>query len=138
MIGPHRGSCFEGTREPSLIKAIARARDWYERIVAGVFNTIRRVALKVGLTRRYVRRILRCASLSPQITDALPSGNHLPGLGLKEILRGVPLNWREQDERLSPSTLKVDLQVPDDGCCTEHSERFHLIFSRIHSRVLFL
>jgi DNA invertase Pin-like site-specific DNA recombinase len=103
VIAPDGDSCFEGVRVPSLVKAIARARDWYERIVAGDINNIGHLAQKVGLTRRYVRRILQCANLSPQITGALLTGKHPPNLTLKEILHGVPLNWREQETRLLQS-----------------------------------
>jgi hypothetical protein len=100
VIAPNGGSCFAETRVPSLVKAVARARDWYQRIVAGEINTISDLAQKSGLTRRYVRRILQCANLSPQITEALLTGKHPPNLTLKEILHGVPLNWREQKKRL--------------------------------------
>jgi len=100
LIAPHGGSCFERQREPSLVKAVARARDWYERIVGGEFNTIGHLAQKVSLTRRYVRRILQCAILSPQVTEALLTGKHPPNLTLKEILYSVPLNWHEQEKIL--------------------------------------
>jgi DNA invertase Pin-like site-specific DNA recombinase len=99
VIAPDGGSCSVGAPVPSLVKAIARARDWYERIVAGEFNTIRQLAQKSGLPRRYVRRILQCAILSPQITEALLTGKHRPDLTLKEILHGVPLDWQEQEKR---------------------------------------
>jgi hypothetical protein len=100
VIAPHGDSFVEGMREPSLVKAIARARDWYERIVAGEFNTIGHLAQKVGLTKRYVRRILQCAVLSPHVTDALISGKHSRSLTLKGILHSVPLNWREQEKKI--------------------------------------
>jgi site-specific DNA recombinase len=97
VISPNGESSFEGKRMPSLVKAVARAHDWYERIVAGEVATIGELGRKSGLTRRYVRRILQCANLSPQIIEALLKGNHRPDLILEEILRGVPLNWREQE-----------------------------------------
>jgi alkylated DNA nucleotide flippase Atl1 len=84
----------------SFAKAIARARDWYERIVAGEVNTVGQLAQEAGLTKRYVRRILQCATLSPQITETLLTGKHRPNLTLKEILHRMPLNWREQEQRL--------------------------------------
>jgi DNA invertase Pin-like site-specific DNA recombinase len=102
LMTAQNGACFEGAPVPSLAKAIARARNWYERIVAGEVNTIGQLAQEAGLTRRYVRRILQCATLSPQITEALLSGKHRPDLTLKEILHNVPLDWREQEQRHSP------------------------------------
>jgi site-specific DNA recombinase len=86
----------EGTPAPSLVKAIARAHDWYERIVSGEVNTIDQLARKSGLTRRYVRRILQCATLSPQITEMILAGKHRADLTLKELQDGIPSDWREQ------------------------------------------
>ena len=100
VIAPDGGSCSVGTPVSSFVKAVARARDWYERIVAGEFNTIGQLSRKACLTRRYVRRILQCANLSPQITEALLTGKHRPDLTLKEILYSVPLNWREQEQKI--------------------------------------
>lgn len=99
IIAADGGSGFVGEPVQSLVKAVARAHDWHERIVAGEFKTVDQLAQKSGLTRRYVRRILQCAILSPQITEALLTGKHRPDLTLKEILHGVPLDWREQEKR---------------------------------------
>lgn len=85
---------------PSLVKAVARAHNWYERITAGEINTINQLAQQSRLTRRYVTRILQFGYLSPKITEAVLTGAHRPDLTLKEFLRGVPLNWREQEMKL--------------------------------------
>jgi site-specific DNA recombinase len=99
VILPQGDRCFKSERVPSLVKAVARARGWYEKIVAGEVTTIGQLAEKSGLSRRYVRRILQFAHLSPQITESLLTGKHRPNLTLKEFLRGVPLNWREQEKK---------------------------------------
>ena len=96
VIAPHSGSSSERKPVPSIVKVVARARDWYEQIVAGEIGSIAQLARKSGLTRRYVRRILQCATLSPQITEALLTGHHRPNLTVKEILGRVPLDWHEQ------------------------------------------
>ena len=101
VIAPLKeGACFEGSRVPSLVKAIARAHNWYEQIVTGEISTVGQLAQKTALTRRYVRRILQGARLSPHITEALLTGKHPRNLTIKEIQHGVPLNWREQEKRL--------------------------------------
>jgi site-specific DNA recombinase len=84
----------------SLIKAIARARVWYEQIVNGEISTVHELALKWKLPRRYVRRILNCAILSPKITEMLLTGRHRRNLTLDEALKSVPLEWREQERRI--------------------------------------
>jgi site-specific DNA recombinase len=100
VIAPHGDAVLKGKSAPSLIKAVVRARDWYVRILAGEVATIGQLAQKSRLTKRYVRRILQCANLSPQITEALLTGNHRANLTLKEILGGVPLYWKEQETRI--------------------------------------
>jgi len=102
VIAPHSAPGFEGSRVPSLVKAVARARDWYERIVSGEVNSIDQLAKSTGLAKRYVRKVLQCTSLSPRITEAVLAGKHRRNLTLKEILNGVPLGWREQENNLLP------------------------------------
>jgi hypothetical protein len=83
---------------PSVVKAIARSRNWYERVVSGEFGTIEAIAVESGLTKRYVRRILPCAYLSPTVIQAILEGRHLPNLTLKRLLGGVPMEWRKQEQ----------------------------------------
>jgi site-specific DNA recombinase len=99
VIAP-QGDSHQGKPVSSLAKAVARARGWYERIVAGEIRAIGQLAQQSGLTRRYVRRILQCAILSPQITEALLTSKHRPNLTLKEIMHGAPLDWREQEKKI--------------------------------------
>jgi site-specific DNA recombinase len=107
VIGPHCESALPAELVASLVKAAARARGWYERIAAGEVSTINQLAENSGLTRRYIRRILQCAILSPRITEALLTGKHRANLTLKEIMHGVPLNWREQEKKIFGATLQI-------------------------------
>jgi site-specific DNA recombinase len=107
VIAPHCESALPAELVASLVKAAARARGWYERIAAGEVTTIDQLAQNSGLTRRYVRRILQCAILSPRITEALLTGKHRANLTLKEIMHGVPLNWREQEKKIFGATLQI-------------------------------
>jgi site-specific DNA recombinase len=100
VIAPHGDLRLQGKRVPSLVKTVARARGWYERIVAGDVATVGQLAQKSKLTRRYVRRILQCAHLSPQITEALLRGEHRPNLTVIQMLHSLPLDWREQKQKI--------------------------------------
>jgi hypothetical protein len=82
------------------VKAIVRARDWHERILAGEIESIDHLTKKSGLTRTYIMRIIQCAHLSPRIVEAVLNGTHGRTLSLKSILAGVPIDWREQEKRL--------------------------------------
>lgn len=98
VIAPHRDSTPDRVPVVSLVKAVARAHDWYERIVNGKIYTINQLTRESGLTRTYIMRILQCARLSPRVIDAISTGNHRPSLSLKLILNGVQLHWREQEQ----------------------------------------
>jgi len=93
-LAGQNGSCYEGTPIPSLVKAIARARGWYEQIVAGEIGTVTDLAKQTGLNSAYVKRILQCAMLSPQITETILSGKHRADLTLHKLLDNIPLDWR--------------------------------------------
>jgi site-specific DNA recombinase len=97
-----RHSCYKETPVPSLAKAIARARDWYERIVAGEVGTVGQLAQQTGLPSTYVKRILTCAVVSPEITEIVLSGKHRRNLTLQDLLRNVPTDWAEQKLAVFP------------------------------------
>jgi site-specific DNA recombinase len=65
-------SC-ESNQPTSLIKAIARARSWYERIISGEIHNLEQIALCTGVTPRYVSRILRCEMISPRQVEGILS-----------------------------------------------------------------
>jgi site-specific DNA recombinase len=79
-----------------LVKAIARARDWYDRIVSGEVSTVSQLAEKTRLSSTYVKRIIACAALSPQVMEIVLSGKHRPDLTLEELLQNAALDWPEQ------------------------------------------
>jgi hypothetical protein len=81
---------------PSLVKAVARARDWYERIVFGEITSVDQLAQREKLSTAYIQRILRCALLSPKIVDAILSGRHRPRFILADLTSKLPLNWQQQ------------------------------------------
>jgi DNA invertase Pin-like site-specific DNA recombinase len=81
---------------PALAKAIARARGWYEKLISGEVATVQQLAQQTGLTYTYINRILPCALLSPEITDAILSGKQGHHVTLANLSKNVPLDWREQ------------------------------------------
>jgi site-specific DNA recombinase len=109
----HRGNELQMTtsRDPypqdkrvsSFLKAAARAHLWYERIVTGEITSIRQLARESGLTRRYLRRILQCANLSPRITETLLRGQYVTVFTAEKLLSGTLLNWKEQEAQFFPN-----------------------------------
>jgi site-specific DNA recombinase len=85
---------------PSLIKAIARAHDWYEQIVAGGMTGRRSIGKATGLDERYVAQIFHAAFLAPDIVDAILDGQQPVGLTMEKLRKRPPVDWQEQRTRL--------------------------------------
>jgi site-specific DNA recombinase len=89
-----------GPPAPSLVKAVARAYGWHERILQGAAFDQRSLAEHSGLSRRYVGRVLEGAFLAPDIVEAILQGRQPPGLTFEKLGRPLPLSWVEQREQL--------------------------------------
>jgi site-specific DNA recombinase len=83
--------------DPTLIKAIARGRAWFEELAAGRARSLRELAERNGITRRYVRRVVDLAFLSPELVEAVLHGRQpveLTATRLTEL--DLPLDWTDQ------------------------------------------
>jgi site-specific DNA recombinase len=81
---------------PSLIRAVAMARDWAARIEAGEVFELNELARESGIERSYAQKILRCVALSPQHVQAILSGQHDAGLTFAVATANIPLQWQTQ------------------------------------------
>jgi site-specific DNA recombinase len=81
---------------PSLMKAVARSRDWADLIIAGKARTIDDLVKISGLNKRYVRRIMHCAALSPQLLEAILNGRQTVDLTVMRLTQDLPLDWQDQ------------------------------------------
>lgn len=79
-----------------MLKAIARARSWYERLTSGEVDSLRTIARESGLGGRYVQRIFQCAFLAPDIVEAILNGRQPPELTLERFRHPLPIAWAEQ------------------------------------------
>ena len=94
-----------GKSAPALLKAIARAHDWRECMVDGSLLNGPSIAGRSGLNQRYVRRVLQCAFLAPDIVEAILDGRHPPNLTVRKLWHDLPADWAEQRKCLGfPST----------------------------------
>jgi hypothetical protein len=84
----------------SLLKALARGRQWYEWIVAGEVLGQRAIAQRLGLNERYVGKVLECAFLAPDIVEAILDGRQPPDLTFKKLTHRLPRSWIEQRRQL--------------------------------------
>src|SRR5262249_56851547 len=57
--------------DPALIKAVVRGRAWFEELATGRVRSLEELAKRDGITRRYIRRLIDLAFLSPLLVDAI-------------------------------------------------------------------
>ncbi len=82
--------------DPALLKAIVRARLWYEMLVSGKARSLRAIATATGVDERYVSRVIRCAFLAPDIVESVMNGKQLPSATVGALFRNVPIEWDKQ------------------------------------------
>jgi DNA invertase Pin-like site-specific DNA recombinase len=81
---------------PSVVKALARARDWYEHIVSGRVGTIKQLSKQCGLDPAYIKRTFPLALLSPTVSQSLVEGRHSATFSLQQLIRTFSPIWGEQ------------------------------------------
>src|SRR5256885_16586580 len=88
--------------DPVLIKAIARGRAWFEELAIGRARSLQELAKRDGISRRYIRRLVGLAFLSPELVEAILQGRQpveLTATRLTEL--DLPLDWTEQHKLLA-------------------------------------
>jgi site-specific DNA recombinase len=81
---------------PSLVRAVARAHDWMDRILRGEVSNQRALAKQTGFDERYISRIIPLAFLAPDITEAILEGRQAPDLSLEKCAGDIPFEWSLQ------------------------------------------
>ncbi len=97
--------CGGGSRhhnvDLTLVKAVARAHAWNRKLVRGETRSIRALARELGVTNRYVRKILPLAFLAPDIVKAVLEGRQPADLSLEALTRiSIPCRWEDQRRAL--------------------------------------
>lgn len=95
--------------DPALIKAVARARGWFDDLVSGRARSYDEIARREDVTRRYVGRLMPLAFLAPDIVSAIVRGTQPIDLTVETITKRteLPLDWAEQR-----SILRLDRHPP--------------------------
>ena len=88
--------------DPALIKAIVRGRAWFDELAAGRVRSLEELAKRDGISRRYIRRLVDLAFLSPGLIDAILEGRHPVALTATRLSEfDLPLDWSEQHKLLA-------------------------------------
>ena len=87
---------------PALIKAVARGRAWFDELATGRARSLDELAKREAISRRYIRRLVNLAFLSPQLVEAILQGRQpveLTATRLTEL--DLPYDWAEQRRLLA-------------------------------------
>jgi site-specific DNA recombinase len=87
----------ESEPNESLIQSIVRARGWMRSLHDGAYESIEQLAEAGSIHPKVVRRALRLAFLSPEVTAAITEGRQL---ALARIPKLLPLSWTEHRHML--------------------------------------
>jgi DNA invertase Pin-like site-specific DNA recombinase len=98
LVLGNRAEPYHSTKcDPALIKAVTRGRLWFEELVAGRARSLHELANREGISRRYIRRLVNLAFLSPQLVEAILQGRQPIALTTKRLTElDLPLDWHEQ------------------------------------------
>jgi hypothetical protein len=99
LVVPSSSSAPVRHPRPALIKAVARSRAWYEKVLEGKITDMRSLARETGLTPHYVRNVFACAFLAPDIVEAILEGRQPLTLKFEHLYKNIPLSWAEQREQ---------------------------------------
>lgn len=98
LILGNQGDHARREKDAVLIKAVARAHLWFDRLKSGSAASVREIAKEERVTGSYVSRVLRLAFLAPDIVEAILDGRHPVDLTAERLLvhQDLPWDWREQ------------------------------------------
>jgi hypothetical protein len=85
--------------DPALLKALARARCWFEEVACGQVQSLVDIARSEGLPKRYVTRLAKLAFVSPMVAEAVAAGRAPTGVNLQMLMDGrlaLPPDWKDQ------------------------------------------
>jgi hypothetical protein len=112
--------------DPILLKAVARARGWFEELASGRVRSLVEIARREGLAKRYVTRLTKLAFVSPDLVDAIAEGVVPTGTNLQMLMDG----------RLDPrfaGTIRNSFSISSVGTESQPSSRRDARLGRRHA-----
>jgi hypothetical protein len=74
----------------------------FDELAAGRVRSLHELALRDGITRRYIRRLVDLAFLSPQLVERILQGRQADALTATRLTQlDLPLDWSEQHRLLA-------------------------------------
>ena len=104
LIAADRAAASPGGKvDRTLIRAVVLARAWAQDLANGRYGSVKELAEQHGLCPSRTMRLAPLAYLAPDIVTMILEGRQPAWLSLKTLTAPLPLDWREQRERLLPN-----------------------------------
>jgi hypothetical protein len=94
--GRDRGSNLD----PALIRAVVRARAWWDNLLTGRARSYGEIAKREGVTPRYVGHLIPLAFLAPDLVAAIVAGRAPIDLTAQTITKRTALPWAWAEQRI--------------------------------------
>ena len=98
-VSRHQVRPLNAERRASLLKSIARGRQWLNEIVSGAVHDVEQLAQRHKCSVRHVNMTISMAFIAPSLVEAAVQGRLPRGIGVAS-LRDAPAEWSLQYERL--------------------------------------
>ena len=95
LVVPPNSAVLVRHPRTSLIKAVVRGHVWYEKILDEKDIDPASLAREAKLSPEYVRNVLGCAFLAPDIVEAILEGGQPLTLKFANLYKHIPLSWAE-------------------------------------------
>ena len=98
LIGsPNGGNPSTAKIDRTLVRAVVQAKAWVRELEVGAISTVRDLARRHQICRRYASRLLPLAYLAPDLTAAILEGRQPRRLTLSALTaQPLPLDWDAQ------------------------------------------
>ena len=77
------------------------ARAWHAELLSGRGKSQPHIAKDMGVSERYLRKIIPCAFLAPDIVEAILHGLQPADLTLARLTKELPIKWADQRRQLA-------------------------------------
>ena len=87
-------------QDPHILRALARAWEWRQKLETGEANTISDLAADAGLADRHVSRQIRLAYLAPAIIERMMVKQEIPAVKIADLIDIAARPWEEQEKKV--------------------------------------
>ncbi len=83
--------------DDTFVRAIACGRAWFEELASGKASSFTEIAERVGVSDRYVSRVVDLSFLAPEVVESILAGEQGTGVTLKGLTveGSIPIRWQE-------------------------------------------